>query len=176
MKNGRFYTLILIACFLIAPSGYADQKMVSHGVTIKVPPAISLFGSQSDLDFAFNGNKAGEETNEVTVEYSVFANALQQADGANVLTATLDNRLSDMDFQASVGAYSKTSGDTELVPAQAGYVTVQDSETSLAVKSGSVGSGQLLKGTLPVTYKAVATSDLPSGTKSQRLTITLTDV
>jgi hypothetical protein len=101
---------------------------------------------------------------------------MMQADGAPAILAQLDGVFDGMEFEASVGNFSKVSGDTELSPVSGGFVAVRDFALPLAAKANSVGSGRVLNGNLPVTFKAVATSNLSSGTYTRQLTVTLTDV
>lgn len=154
----------------------AAQNTFSHSVKINVPPTITLTGSQKDVALAFPNSASGAETNTATVVYTVNSNGMMQADGAPVVTAQLDGAFTGIEFKASVGSYAKEGGNTELASLTSGFTTVRDSPTGLAAKANSTNGGRLLKGSFPVSYKAVATTNLASGNFARQLTITLTDI
>jgi hypothetical protein len=168
--------MVILGLIAPVPFSYASAKSFGQKVTIEVPQTLDISGSQNDFTLAFPNTSRGSETNPVTIQYSLNSNGMSQANGAPAVLAQLDGLFSGVDFKAYVGAFSKQAGDTELVPATTGYVTVRNSAVPLAMKGNSTGSGKVLRGTLPVTYKAVATSNLSSGVYSQQLMITLTDI
>lgn len=172
--------LILLTSFVMIfsanPYAHAEADSHAHSVTITVPQSLSISAAQDALDFAFTGNKAGEKTNVLNVVYNIIANGMSQSDGAGAVFAELDQTFDGIDFKASVGAFTKTGGNAELAAQTAGYVPVLDSPTTLAVKTNSTGSGDVIKGALPISYQAEATEELASGTRTQQLTLTLTDI
>jgi hypothetical protein len=99
-----------------------------------------------------------------------------QADGSAAINANLDFAYTDVDFKAQVGSYNRISGNADLAAANAGYVTIGTSNTAIANKDNTDAGtdGKILNGTLPVTYKAVATDNLPTGSQVHFLFITLT--
>ncbi|MFA6600731.1 MAG: hypothetical protein WC352_00285 [Candidatus Omnitrophota bacterium] len=167
---------VVLGLAIPAPSVWASAKTFGHKVTIEVPPSLDLAGSQQDFTLAFPNTSSGSETNAVTIQYTMNSNGMMQASGAPAVMAQLDGVFPGVDVRAQVGAFSKMAGDTELIPASSSYITVRDSAVPLAMKGSSTGTGRVLSGTLPVTYKAVATSDLASGVYARQLTLTLTDI
>lgn len=167
---------LLIPALLAALPAWAGGESLGQGVTIHVPPTLSLTASQNYIDLAFPQNAPGAETNSLTVTYSVKSNGMSQADGASAVLAQLDSLFPGMELKASVGGFVKRSGNTELAPAGAGFVNIQDAQTALLTKQNSSGDGQLLHGDFPVTYKAVAKQVLTAGDHARQLILTLTDI
>ncbi len=166
---------VAIGLLVVSPV-YAATQAANQRVMIEVPSSLVISSSQNDFLLQFPDTYQGSETNSITVNYSISANGMMQADGAPAILAQLDGTFSGMDFKASVGRFAKISGDTELSPSAGGFVTIRDFALPLATKANSTGSGRVLNGNLPITYKAVATSNLSSGIYARQLTITLTDI
>jgi len=167
---------LLIPALLAAWPVWAGAESVGTGVTIHVPPTLSLAASQNYIDLAFPQNAPGVETNSLTVTYSVKSNGMSQADGAPAVLAQLDSLFPGMELKAAVGSFVKQGGNTELAPAGSGFVNIQDAQTALLTKQNSSGDGHQLHGEFPVTYKAVAKQALTAGDHSRQLILTLTDI
>jgi len=156
----------------------AEFETTSHVVTVSVPQVLSISADTSAIALTFSDFSTGSETDQQTVVYTVSSNNMGQADGATAINANLDFLYDRIDFQAQVGAYTKVSGNTELAPAQAGFVSIGTSNVAIANKANStLGSdGRILNGSIPVTYKAVATDDVISGDQIHSLFVTLTTI
>lgn len=168
--------MLIAASLAVGTPAWAGGESVGQSVTIHVPPTLSLAASQNYIDLAFPQNAPGIETNSSTVTYSVRSNGMSQADGSPAVLAQLDALFPGLDFKASVGAFSKKSGNTELASTGSGFVNIQEAQTALLTKQNSSGSGQLLHGDFPVTYKAVAKQALSAGDHRRQLILTLTDI
>lgn len=157
-------------------TAHADFETLGHQVTVAVPEVLSITADTDAFSLTFATPEAGSESDTKTVVYTVSANDMGQADGDTAINANLDFLYEGVDLKAQVGTYNKVAGNTELAAIDSGYVTIADSNTALVKKANSeVGTdGKLLEGTLPITYKAVATEDLPSGSQAHYLFITLT--
>jgi hypothetical protein len=180
MKNSnkvvQLMVLVALISFIGAPAARADFETVGHQVTVTVPEVLSIAADTSAFTLTFADNVSGAETDTKTVVYTVESNDMGQADGSAAINANLDFAYTDVDFKAQVGSYGRISGNTDLAAANAGYVTIGTSNTAIANKDNTDAGtdGKLLNGTLPVTYKAVATGDLPTGSQVHFLFITLT--
>lgn len=169
-------SLLIPALLAASLPAQAGGESVGQGVTIHVPPTLSLAASQSTIDLAFPQNAPGIETNSLTVTYSVKSNGMSQPDGSPAVLAQLDSLFPGMELKASVGGFVKRSGNTELASAGSGFVDIQEAQTALLTKQNSSGDGHLLHGDFPVTYKAVARQALTAGDHSRQLILTLTDI
>lgn len=174
--NSIFKGLAVIAVMLLVAFGfmhtaYAASKSTTHTVTASVPSLLSISADTSAFTLTFSDYVSGSETDTKTVNYTINGNKLNKATG--VVTGQLSAAFAGMDFTADVGAYSKTSGNVSLVEAASGFITIGNlSAASLADKDGA---GKKSKGVLPITYKAVATSDLDAGDQTSTLTISVID-
>ena len=160
-------------------AGIAAEETTESTVTVSVPEVLSISSDASSFTLPFQEfPKAGIESWAQTVTYTVQSNNMQQADGAVALRAHLDFPYDRIDLKAQVGTYSKTSGNTELVAANSDFVAIGTSNVTLANKGNTAegSDGKLLDGTIPVTYKAVATDDVPSGDQIHILDVTLTTI
>ena len=175
MKSKISWPIAVGLMLALAAPIHAASESATHGVSIEVPPSLAIETSQSEIRLAFEENAAGAQTNETTVHYQVRSNGMSQADGATAVTAQLDDSLEGMEFQAMAGSFSRTGGNTELTPINAGYANISASTTPLMAKNNSTGDGRLLAGSFPVTYKAVALQAMASGTHTRQLVLTLTD-
>ena len=160
--------------------GYAaDWITTSHTVTIQVPEVLSISADASNFTLPFQTYaKQGDESWAQTVNYTVQSNNMRQADGSPAINANLDFLYDRLALKADVGTYVKTSGNTGLVEAGSGFMTIGTDNMALANKGNTTqgSDGKLLNGSIPVTYKAVATDDVPSGDQIHTLYITLTTV
>lgn len=167
-------------CGLLCVSGAsiasANFQTVGHQVTVRVPEVLSIAADTTAFTLTFSDWVSGSETDTKTVVYSVNSNDMGQADGDTAINANLDFLYDRVDLKAQVGSYSKQSGNTELAPISASYVKIKDTNTAIAKKANTVSGsdGKLLKGTMPVTYKAAATADMSSGDQIHFLFVTLT--
>ncbi len=168
--------LAAVIGFFGVSNAQADFETLGHQVTVAVPEVLSITADTDAFTLTFASPDSGAETNSKTVVYSVSANDMGQADGDTAINANLDALYDGVDFKAQVGSYNKIAGNTELAAANAGFVTMGTSNLGIAKKANSEAGtdGKLLEGTLPITYKAVATEDLPFGAQAHYLFITLT--
>lgn len=181
IKKIGIVALALVIAWGSATVGYAADSWVTtnHTVTVTVPQVLSISSDAGSFTLPFQGYaKAGDESWAQTVNYTVESNNMSQADGSPAINANLDFAYDRIDLKADMGSYTKTSGNTSLVEAQSGFVTIGTSNVALANKSNTDAGtdGKLLNGTFPVTYKAVATSDVPAGDQTHILSITLTTI
>lgn len=180
MRKIGIVALALAIAWGSATIGYAaDWATTSHTVTVTVPEVLSISSDAPSFTLPFQGfAKAGDESWAQTVNYTVEANNMRQADGSPSINANLDFLYDRIDLKADMENYVRTSGNTELVEAASGFVTIGTNSVTLANKGNTdQGSdGKLLRGTFPVTYKAVATSDVPSGDQIHILYVTLTTI
>lgn len=163
-----------------ATIGYAaDWVTTSHTVTVSVPEVLSISSDAPSFTLPFQAYaKAGDESWAQAVNYTVEANNMRQADSSPAINANLDFLYDRIDLKADMGDFVQTSGNTALVEAAAGFMTIGTSNVALANKGNTtLGSdGKLLRGSFPVTYKAVATDDVPSGDQTHILYVTLTTI
>ena len=178
MKKVGIVALSLLMALGTTPLGFAgDWVTTNHTVTIQVPEVLSIASDAASFTLHFPGYaKQGDESWAQTVNYTVQSNNMRQADGSPAINANLDFPYDRLDLKADVGSYAKTSGSTELVEAQSGFMTIGTDTVALANKGNTAqgSDGKLLNGTIPVTYKAVATDDVPSGDQIHTLFVTLT--
>ncbi len=157
----------------------ADFVTKQHGVTVSVPEILSITGDVTNFTLSFTGYaKTGDESDTKTVTYTVQSNNMRQADGAAAVNANLDVLFDSMDFLADVGTYTKTSGNTELAESASGFVKIGATNTAIAKKANTIAGsdGKLLNGQIPITYKVKATGDVPTGSYSKQLFVTLTTI
>lgn len=157
----------------------ADWVTTSHAVTVAIPEILSISADTASFTLSFSGYvKTGDESTTKTVNYTVESNNMRQADGSAGINANLDFLYDRLDMKADIGNYVKTSGNTGLVEAASGFVTLGTANVALANKGNTTinTDGKLLRGSIPITYKAVATSDVPSGDQTHVLFITLTTI
>lgn len=157
-----------------------DFVTKQHGVTVNVAEVLSISADITNFTLTFSGPvAAGTESDTKTVTYTVQSNNMRQADGATAINANLDALLPySIDFLADVGGYSKTSGNTELAESAAGFVKMVAANTAIAKKANTTAGsdGKLLNGTIPITYKAKANGEVPSGSYGNQLFVTLTTI
>ncbi|MFA6600732.1 MAG: hypothetical protein WC352_00290 [Candidatus Omnitrophota bacterium] len=175
------FALIVIICGVLALSGpsmlfAADFKTVGHSVTVSVLDTLTFTADTTDITLSFPTYVAGTESSTKTVIYTAESNNMRQADGQPAINVNLDALYTGLDLKAQVGTYTKTSGNASLIASSAGYVTIGTTNTGVAKKTASTGDGKQLKGTIPITYKAVATADLSTANQTHLLFVTLTTV
>lgn len=178
-KAAQLVVLVGLISFIGAPAAHASFQTVGHQVTVTVPEILSISADTSAFTLTFADNISGSETDTKTVVYTLEANDMGQADGDTAINANLDNLYTDVDVKAQVGTYARNGtnpGNTSLAATNAGYVTIGTSNVAIAKKASTDAgtNGKLLNGVLPVTYKAVAKADLPTGSQVHYLFITLT--
>ena len=180
MKKVGIVALSLLVGLGSATIGYAgDFVTTSHVVTVSVPEVLSISSDAANFTLPFQGYaKQGDESWAQTVTYTVESNNMRQSDGSPAINANLDFPYDRVDLKADMGNYAKTSGNTSLVENASGFVTIGSQNVTLANKGNTdQGSdGKMLRGTFPVTYKAVATGDVPSGDQLHILYVTLTSI
>ncbi|GEM_PF-2880330 len=158
----------------------ADFVTQQHGVTVDVPEVLSISGDTTNFTLSFSGFvAANSESNTKTITYTVQSNNMRQIDGGTAINANLDALLPhSMDILADVGTYTKTSGNTELAESASGFVKMVVANTAIAKKANTtVGSdGKILNGTIPITYKAKANGEVPTGSYANQLFVTLTTI
>lgn len=170
---------LLLAFALLFPSvpdSVASSETFTNRVTVEIPSYLFITADQPNMQLSFDHYLAGSETNSETVIYQVIGNNMAQSDGAAALTAHLDGTFPDLDLSVQVGSYAKAGGNTELSAVSSQFIAIQESDTLIAKKSNSTGDGKLLKGQLPLTFKAIARANLQAGRHSRSLTLTFTDV
>ena len=168
--------MVMIVGLCVAPAVQAAD-FVTQGVTLDVPAVLSIEASVADISLDFADYTSGSASSTQDVTYTVSCNNMLQSDGSVALKAKLDGLFTDIDFKADPGTYSKTGGDTELVEATSGYITIGTTDTTLANKGNSTGDGKVLNGSMSVTYMATATADLAAGTlDTQYLDVVLVNV
>jgi hypothetical protein len=173
--------LLILVCGVLALGNisvaYAvDYTTVGHSCTVSVPDSLSITADTTDITLTFTTYDAGSETNQKSVVYTVVANNMRQADGQAAINVNLDSPFSGVDLKAKVGAYTKVAGNTSLAAANADFVTIGTDNVGVANKASSTGDGKILNGTIPITYKGVATADLPTGNETHLLFVTLTTI
>lgn len=160
--------------FACAPHSFAGSQSVNHVVTVSVPTILEFSADTTNFTLTFSDYLQNSETDTKTVIYSVKANNMTKTTG--VMNAKLDGLFTDVDLKADTGAYTKASGNASLIESASGFATIlAASAVNLANRVTDSGNGKTLRGTIPVTYKAVATNDLQSGNLSQTLTVSLLD-
>ena len=177
-KKGFLYVVVaimMIGGLCVAPAAYAAD-FVTQGVTLDVPAVLSLEASTADISLTFADYASGTNSDTQEVTYTVSCNNMLQTDGSLALKAKLDSAFTGIDFKADPGTYNKVGGNTELVEASSGYITIGATDTALANKNNSTGDGKVLDGTIPVTYMATATADLAAGSSTQYLDVVLVNV
>lgn len=167
--------LIVIGLLLInVPYSFAGTKTVQHAVTVSVPTILDITADTSNFTLTFADFAKNSETDLKTVNYTVKANNMTKVTG--VVTAQLGTLFTNIDLKADVGAYNKLGGTASLIEAASGFTTVlAASAVSLANRQIDSGTGKIVRGVLPITYKAVATNDLDAGNLTQTLTVSFID-
>ena len=159
---------ILMIIGLCAAPGVSAADYVTQGVSVNVSSELSIAASASDISLNFADYASGTNSSTQDITYTVSCNNMIQGDGSLALKAKLDSLYTNIDFKADPGTYTKSGGNTELVEASSGFITVGTTDTALANKGNSTGDGKVLDGTIAVTYMATATDDLASGPQGNR--------
>ena len=170
---------LVVLMGLSNPAFAADFVTKQHVVTVSIPEVLSITADVTNFTLTFPGFvQTNDESTMKVVNYTVQSNNMRQADGATAINANLDFLYDRLDFLADPGAYTKTSGNTEITEAAAGFIKVLATNTVLAKKANTVAGsdGKLLNGTMPITYKAKATGDIPGGDQIHQLFVTLTTI
>ncbi|MBU3759226.1 MAG: hypothetical protein FGM27_04775 [Candidatus Omnitrophica bacterium] len=174
LKGAAVAGLTAITLMLAPRSVLADTKTVQHGVTLSVPTKLELTADAANFTLTFADFAKSSETDSKTVVYGLKGNNVTRL--TSVLTGQLAALFPNIDFQADVGAFTKVSGNATIVEAGAGFRTIgAAAPLGLANKQVDSGTGKMVNGNLPITYKAVALNDLETGTFTQTLTISFID-
>ena len=174
--------LLAVAGFLVVNAGvknsWADPwKTETHVVTVNVPDVLTLTSDTPNIVLNFDTWTLGSETNVVPVVYTFEANNMTQAADAPVVNVNLDNPFDRVDLQAKVGSVNRVSGNAGIQAISSDFVTIGTSNTSLANKTVDSGTdGKMFKGNVGISYKGVATGDVPSGAQIHNLYVTFTTV
>lgn len=178
-KDCRYFVVISLVLWwtllLLKGQAWASQDSETHQVTIQVPEILSIEASASNFTLALNDFVSGSESDSQTIQYTVKSNKNLAAQGAVLIKAKLDSNFQDLDLSADVGAYTKQGGNASLTEAASGNVKILATDTNLAKKVTDSGNGRIIRGVLPITYKAKATADLSAGQQVRTLTLTFTD-
>ncbi len=165
--------LILLLGGFAKPCG-ARTAEISRSVTVVVvEPMLSLKEDTGDFSLAFKEGAAGTTSTAQSVEYRLHGNTLSSSAFDGVVSAKLSNTLEGIEVQADVGVFTNqgTPGNIELKEHAAGFQTVDTVPVPLADKQSTRTT--VVNGQLPITWKATATQNLPSGSQSSILTLTL---
>jgi hypothetical protein len=154
---------------------WAGQQSASHAVTIQVPQTLSIKADVSAFTLTMRNFIAGSDSNTVTVNYTLRSTNNTAADGATLMKAKLNTAFGSIDFFADPGRYDKNGGNASLTEQQSGIIKILTTDTNLAKKTNVTGNGKIIRGVLPVSYKAIATADLDSQSQRRVLTVTFTD-
>ncbi len=173
---GSVFYVIFFCLFLIMmaenPVIFA-QQIKSHAVTIIVPESLSFSGDTSAFSLEFPDTNKGSETDTKTVNYSIRGNNVSRQVG--VIQAQLNGTFKNVRLLANVGSYNKQSGNASLTPSNAGFVEIGDQSVNLCDRKIDSGSGKILRGSIPILYKASASDVLESGQFSQNLVLSICD-
>ena len=163
--------LILSIVFLSFSSFFfMSPGEASISLNITAVQSGSFTATNSNFTLTFPDYLSGTVSNTFFVTYTVSANNVTRV--SSVITGSLSGLYTGINLQASFGAYTQTGGNATLTASPTGFVTIGTANTGFANK---VGSGKILSGSFPVTYRAVATADLTPQTISKTLTITFFD-
>ena len=176
-RQNRMLLLALILMMVLASNASADVKNVQHAATVSVPSILEISADTSAFTLTMPDFISGTESNTKTVVYTVRSNDMGVADGGTVIDSTIDFAYDRIAIKAQVGTYTASAGgNTGLTASGAGYLTIGTTNTALAKKANTTAGsdGKILKGTLPVTYKAVATADMPAGDQTHLLYVNIT--
>jgi hypothetical protein len=173
-RTGKW--LMMFAVMLAGSCGlvFAASQTTQHTVTATVPSLINITADTANFTLTFSDFVSGSASDTKTVNYTVKANNVTKTTG--VVTGQLGALFTGIDLKASVGTYTKASGNARLLASTAGYVTIlAASATNLADRTIDAAPGKTIRGILPITYRATATADLDAGTQSNTLTISFID-
>jgi hypothetical protein len=154
--------------------GYATSESKLQFVKIAVPEILSI-ETNSAFTLTMQDFVAGSSSDTYTSLYIFKSNNNRAADGATVVYAHLNNAFDDIQLFANVGVYVKQGGNASLMEVTAGEVEILTTATDLAKKVIDSGNGKILRGQMPITYRATAATDLQSGNQSRTLTVTFSD-
>lgn len=180
-KNRFIWPILLGVCLLAVRFSPADAatEEVTHQVTVVVVPPSLSFSESEDVSLNFQSGGAGSESEAQTVSYWIKNNNASRSASEGVLTATLQKLPDGIELTADSGSFTNhgPAGGVNLTESASGFQLLTVSEpVSLADQESSVGlgtEGSLLKGQLPVTWKAKAAATLSSGDQPIPVTITL---
>jgi hypothetical protein len=175
--------LIVIICAVLAlgnvvPAFAGDPWITKgHSVTLSVPDSLSIEADTTDIVLNFSNYVKDSVSSTKTVVYTVVANNMSRADGEPAMNISLDAAFDRAELQAQVGSYTNNSTSldkTELAAINPSYLPISAGvNTDVAKKASSIGSGKILEGTIPITYRAVATDDMAKGNQTHLMFVTL---
>lgn len=175
----RVFLLLGIAVLGWQTPAWADSADSRHTITVVVVnPGLSISDDSGDFSLSFERGDQGAASSTHVVNYRVNGNGLPASSLEGVVTARLAGTAEGIDLQADVGRFTNhgTPGNIELREHSGGFQTVGTVPIALADKEATSGTqARVLNGSIPVTWKAVATKDLPAGQHPVTLTVTLKD-
>jgi len=151
----------------------AAQNMVSHQVMVYVPKVSEFHSDLDSFTLSFSDYLAGSESNAQAINYTIRTNDLQRTSG--VVQVKAEGELSSIQLKADTGIFVKNAGNARLVESSPGFVALNDGWTSLCDREVESGSGQIVDGSIPVTYQAFAQEDLDAGNITIQLEVILVD-
>ncbi len=155
---------------------WAASTTSSHQVSIQIPEILSINADVSGFTLTLNDFVKNSVSDKQTIQYTVKSNFNRAAAGATVVKAKLATLFQSIDLLAKTGTYVKQGGNASLTASSSSQVKILTTDTGLAKKVLDSGNGQILSGTFPIEYQAVAQADLGSGTQTAALTITFSDI
>ena len=171
MKKRYLGIAILVFIFLGIGIPISQGKKVP--IKVKAPPALNFSSDTPSFMLSFSDFTSGSVSDTATVTYTISANKVKRDN--NVVLAHLDSLFTGIDVEADMGPYTKVGGNASLVEVQAGYVVIPTSDVGLANKIKDKGSGKVVEGNFPITFRAVATEDLAAGNETVTLVVTFID-
>jgi hypothetical protein len=161
--------LVLGLAFMGVQQAFAVPTK-SHNVTLEKPAILNIASTNPNFTLEFDDFVSGSESDTNEVTYIVKSNGMG---ASGTLKGKLDALFTGVDLIANVGTYSDLASPADKVfTPVAGDITLTVAGATLA---NSSGAGKL-HGSIPVTYKAVATADLDSTNQTKQLTVTIADL
>lgn len=184
-QRGRFFISVGAGFLMLASQGllpapcWGRSVETSHSVTVVVvEPALSLTDDTGDFSLSLDRGDAGKSSNTQVVNYRIYGNVVPTTSVEGVISGKLSTGLDGIEIQADVGSFANqgTAGHVQLQEHASGFQAVGADLVPLADKETSSGAqGGVLNGTIPITWKATTTKDLPAGDYPVVLTVTLKD-
>lgn len=181
----HFFVAALAAAFLapvqvsLPDICWARSDETTHTVTVVVvQPAISITDDTGDFPLTLDRGEAGTHSDTRVVNYRVHGNNLPTGAMDGVLSARISGGPEGISIQADVGGFTNqgSAGNIELQEHTPGFQEVSVEPVLLADKEANPNSqAKALNGSIPVTWRATATKDLPAGGQPVVVTVTLKD-
>ena len=179
-KIPLFFALAAFPLFLPAQA-FARSAEASVSVTVVVvEPSLSLADEEGEFSLSFREPSfKGAESGIRTVNYHLRSNSVPATAQEGILSARITGSDQGMEIQADVGRFAN-SGSPEAIALQessSGYRVVGTLPTPLADKQANAPlQPTILDGSVPVSWKATATENLPPGRpRNTTLTVTFRD-